>query len=74
MLTGKSVLESFEFILASAITVSFTFTGNYLLLFPQRVFQPFLTKIFTNFNRGSFRSDIVQQDWTCNGSDDPNFL
>ena len=43
MLTGKSVLESFK--LASGITASFTFTGNYLLLFPQRGFQPFLTKI-----------------------------
>ena len=32
-------------ILASGITASFTFTGNHLLLFPQRGFQPFRTKI-----------------------------
>ena len=29
---------------------------------------------FKNSNRESFRNDIAQQDWTCNGSDDPNVL
>ena len=29
---------------------------------------------FKNFNRVSFRNDIAQQDWTCNGSDDLNVL
>ena len=29
---------------------------------------------FQNFNRESFRSDIAQQDWSCNGSEDPNVL
>ena len=43
MLTGKSVPESV--ILASEITALFTFIGNYLLLFPQRGIQPFLTEI-----------------------------
>ena len=29
---------------------------------------------FKNFNWGSYRNDIAQQDKTCNGSDDPNVL
>ena len=29
---------------------------------------------FKNFNRESFRTDIAQQEWTCNGSYDPNVL
>ena len=29
---------------------------------------------FLNFNRESFRNDIAQQDWFCNGSEDPNVL
>ena len=29
---------------------------------------------FQNFNRESFRNDITQQDWSCNGSEDPNVL
>ena len=43
MLTGQSVPEAL--ILASAITAVFTFIGNYLLLFPQKGIQPFLTEI-----------------------------
>ena len=29
---------------------------------------------FQNFNRESFSNDITQQDWSCNGSEDPNVL
>ena len=43
MLTGWSVPESL--ILASVITALYTFKGNYLLLFPQKGFQPFATDI-----------------------------
>ena len=43
MLTGYSVRESL--ILASAITALFTFIENYLLLFPKKGIQPFLTEI-----------------------------
>ena len=43
MLTGYSVPEAL--ILASAITALFTFIGNYLLLFPLKGTQPFLTEI-----------------------------
>ena len=60
--------------MASAITALFTFIGNYLLHFPQKDIQPFFYRNFKNFNRESFRNDIAQQDWTCNGSDDPNLL
>ena len=55
--------------MASAITALFTFIENYLLLFPKKGIQPFLS-----FNRESFRNDIAQQDWTYNGSDDSNVL
>ena len=41
--TGKSVPEPLR--LASVITALFTFIGNYLLLFPQKGIQPFLTEI-----------------------------
>ena len=61
--------------MASAITALFTFIANYLLLFPQKGLQPFLTEILKIFfDRESFRYDIAKQDWTCNGSDDPNVL
>ena len=43
MSTGQSVPESL--ILASAITALYTFIGNYLLLFPRKSIQPFLTEI-----------------------------
>ena len=43
MLTGWSVPESL--ILASVITALFTFIENYLLLFPKRGIQPFLTEM-----------------------------
>ena len=43
MLTGWSVPESL--ILASGITALFTFIENYLLLFPKRGIQPFLTEM-----------------------------
>ena len=29
---------------------------------------------FLNLNRESFRNDTAQQDWFCNGSEDPNGL
>ena len=51
----------------------FTFIGIYLLPFPQKAFNHFLQN-FKNFNRESCRTDIAQQNWTCNGSDDPNVL
>ena len=61
-------------ILASAIIALFMFIGNYL----SRLFQKGHTTIshrnFQNFNRESFRNDIAQQDWACNGSEDPNVL
>ena len=59
MLTGFPVPESR--ILASAIIALFTFIGNYL----SRLFQQGIQ---------SFRNDIAQQDWFCNGSEDPNVL
>ena len=43
MLTGYSVPEAL--ILVSAIATLFTFIGNYLLLFPQKGIQPFLTEM-----------------------------
>ena len=58
--------------LASAITALFTFIGNYLL--PSKGYSTISYRNFKNFNRESFRNDIAQQDWTCNGSDDPNVL
>ena len=60
--------------MASAITALFTFIENYLLLFPQKRHSTISYRNFKNFNRESFRNDIAQQDWTCNGSDDPNVL
>ena len=60
--------------MASAITALYTFIGNYLLLFPQKGIQPFLTEILRISIEKSFRNDIDQQGWTCNGSDDPNVL
>ena len=57
----------------SAITALFTFIENYRLLFLQKGIQPFLTEILRILIE-SFRNDIDQQVWTCNGSDDPNVL
>ena len=42
--------------------------------FPSKEHSTISYRNFKNFNRESFRNDIVQQDWTCNGSDDPNVL
>ena len=42
--------------------------------FPSKEHSTISYRNFKNFNRESFRSDIVQQEWTCNGSDDPNVL
>ena len=50
------------------------FIGNYL----SRLFQGHSTislyRNVQNFNRESFRNDIAQQDWSCNGSEYPNVL
>ena len=50
------------------------FIGNYLSRLFQKGIQPFLNRNFQNFKRESFRNDITQQDWSCNGSEDPNVL
>ena len=42
--------------------------------FPSKGHSTIFYRNFKNFNRESFRNDIAQQDWTCNGSDDPNVL
>ena len=42
--------------------------------FPSKGHSTISYRNFKNFNRESFRNDIAQQDWTCNGSDDPNVL
>ena len=42
--------------------------------FPSKGYSTISYRNFKNFNRESFRNDIAQQDWTCNGSDDPNVL
>ena len=42
--------------------------------FPSKGHSTIFYRNFKNFNRESFRNDIAQQDWTCNGSDDPNLL
>ena len=73
MLTGLPVPESL--ILASAIIALFTFVGNYL---SDASFSTGHSTIsyrnFLNLNRESFRNDTAQQDWFCNGSEDPNVL
>ena len=48
----------------------FTFIGN----FPSKGHSTISYRNFKNFNRESFRNDIAQRGWTCNGSDDPNVL
>ena len=45
MYTGQGSLFRSLSVLASAITALLTFMGNYLLLFPQKGIQPFLTEI-----------------------------
>ena len=42
--------------------------------FPSKGHSTISYRNFKNFNRESFRNDIDQQGWTCNGSDDPNVL
>ena len=42
--------------------------------FPSKGYSTISYRNFKNFNRESFRNDIAQRDWTCNGSDDPNVL
>ena len=42
--------------------------------FPSKGYSTISYRNFKNFNRESFRNDIAQWDWTCNGSDDPNVL
>ena len=42
--------------------------------FPSKGHSTISYRNFKNFNRESCRTDIAQQDWTCNGSDDPNVL
>ena len=44
------------------------------LAFPSKGHSTISYRNFTNFNPESFRIDIVRQDWTCNGCDDPNVL
>ena len=44
------------------------------LAFPSKGHSTISYRNFTNFNPESFRTDIVRQDWTCNGCDDPNVL
>ena len=42
--------------------------------FPSKEHSTISYRNFKNFNGESFRNDIDQQGWTCNGSDDPNVL
>ena len=42
--------------------------------FPSKGHSTISYRNFKNFNRESCRTDIAQQKWTCNGSDDPNVL
>ena len=44
------------------------------LAFPSKGHSTISYRNFQNFNRESFRNDITQQDWSCNGSEDPNVL
>ena len=44
------------------------------LAFPSKGHSTISYRNFKNFNRESFLNEITQQDWTCNGSKDPNVL
>ena len=44
------------------------------LAFPSKGHSTTSYRNFQNFNRESFRNNIAQQDWSCNGSEDPNVL
>ena len=60
--------------MASAITALFTFIGNYLLLFPQKGIQPFLTEILKILIERVFVPIIRSAGLACNGCYDPKVL
>ena len=69
--------------MASAITALFTFIGNYLLLFPRKGIQPFLTEILKilvervfvtiSLSRTGLDPNVLWADWKTKFLDVVNF-